>query len=796
MRPKYLSLKFMRSLLKSATYRLCLIMQQFFKTNRQSQQMVAALVLTSILSLGTSLTFVDAAAANSVGKFQGITNLKQSRTNQLPNSVINAIRRDIASRTQSPRGQWRVVDYSQQSWPDGCLGLSQPDEFCTQIFIENGWRVVMSNGRQLVTYRTDATGRIVRMEDEDSSGNSGTPDRNDLPRSVNRAVLQNASQRTGLRPAQLRIVQSERREWPDGCLGLGRPDFGCMAVIVPGWQVMVESGQQRLVYRTNESGSQVVLDEQASTIGDADFPDEADLPSSVTNAVLRTASQATGLRPSELRIVDTQQIQGSSSCLGIPPRPGEACTEDLARLWQVTVAARQQRLVYHTDLRGSRIRLNEAASNINDNNAGLPNAIANTVLQEASRQLRLPTSRLRIAQAQQQTWTNSCLDLQTPVERCMGVMTPGWRVIVTGGPIPLIYHTDDNGSRIRLNKGLGDMGDMGGTDLPQPVANAVLEAASDRTGLRISELRIIKSQQFVGSSSCLGLPARPGEGCTKDLVPLWQVTVLARGQQPLVYHTDMNGSRIRLNEAASNLGDTNVPDSVANAVLQAASQRTGLRPSELRIVKSQQIQGSSSCLGVPTRPDEACTRDNAPIWQVTVLARGQQPLVYHSNLEGTRIRLNETASGIGNGNVPDIVDRGVLQGVPIASSELPPPLPQNAIFRVITSGGFAGRTEETILLNNGQMIKRSVTPNGAGSTPTVTSVSPERLQQFKRLLAQQPMDKYYGLNYPAPRGAADYMSVTLTSNEGTIRYADMVQGQLPKPLQIVMLTWNLMARGR
>lgn len=700
MRPKYLSLEFMHSLLKSATYRFGLIMQQFLKTNRQSHQMVAALVLTSILSLGTSLTFVDVATANSVGKFQGITNLKQSRSNQLPNSVINAIRRDIASRTQSPRGQWRVVDYTQQSWPDGCLGLGNPDEICTRILIEKGWRVVMSNGRQLVTYRTDATGRIVRMEDEDSSGNPGTPDSSDLPRSVNRAVLQDASQRTGLRPNQLRIVQSERREWSDGCLGLGRPDFGCMAVIVPGWQVIVESGQQRLVYRTNASGSQVVLDEQASTIGDSEFPDEADLPSSVTNTVLRTASQRTGLRPSELRIVDSRQIQGSSSCLGLPPRTGEGCTDDLARLWQVTVAARQQRLVYHTDLRGSRIRLNEAASNISDNNTGLPNAIANIVLQEASRQLRLPTSALRIAQAQQQTWTNSCLDLQTPVERCMGVMTPGWRVTVTGGPIPLVYHTDDNGSRIRLNKGLGD---MGGTDLPQPVADAVLKAASQRTGLSTSELRILRSQQFVGSSSCLGLPARPGEGCTKDLAPLWQVTVLARGQQPLVYHADVNGSRIRL---------------------------------------------------------------------------------------------NETASGIGDGNVPDIVDRGVLQGVPIPSSELPSALPQNAIFRVITSGGFAGRTEETILLNNGQMIRRSLTSSGAGSTPTVTSVSPERLQQFKRLLQQQPMDRYYGLDYPAPTGAADYISVTMTSNEGTVRYADMVQGQLPKPLQIVMLMWNMMARGR
>ncbi len=175
------------------------------------------------------------------------------------------------------------------------------------------------------------------------------------------------------------------------------------------------------------------------------------LPQTVTTAVLREASQRTGLPTSRLRIEKFQRIQGSSGCLGLPPRLGEFCTADLVGLWQVTVVSGQQRLVYHTNLDGSYMRLNEAASNN---------------LAEAS--------------------------------------------------------------------------------LPQTVTTAVLREASQRTGLPTSRLRIEKFQRIQGSSSCLGLPPRPGEGCTRDLAQLWQVTV-ASGQQRLVYHSNLDGSRIKLN---------------------------------------------------------------------------------------------------------------------------------------------------------------------------------------------------------------------------------------------------------
>lgn len=98
--------------------------------------------------------------------------------------------------------------------------------------------------------------------------------------------------------------------------------------------------------------------ENSQSVADTKQGNNFNLPESVTNTVLREASQRTGLSTKEIRIETFQKIQGSSSCLGIPPRPGELCTADLVPLWQVTVDAGQQNLVYHSNLDGSKIALN------------------------------------------------------------------------------------------------------------------------------------------------------------------------------------------------------------------------------------------------------------------------------------------------------------------------------------------------------------------------------------------------------------------------------------------------------
>jgi len=84
----------------------------------KKQRIFAPLILTSILSLGTTITLLDAAVADSVEIPQNLATSKQSCL-LLPRSVINAIHRDIRKNTRilstNLPGQLRVIGYSSRT---------------------------------------------------------------------------------------------------------------------------------------------------------------------------------------------------------------------------------------------------------------------------------------------------------------------------------------------------------------------------------------------------------------------------------------------------------------------------------------------------------------------------------------------------------------------------------------------------------------------------------------------------------------------------------------------------------
>ncbi|NER37522.1 MAG: phosphodiesterase [Oscillatoria sp. SIO1A7] len=91
-------------------------------------------------------------------------------------------------------------------------------------------------------------------------GNTG------LPEAVQDSVQQRISQDFGIAEDNQTLVSAQQQTWPDGCLGLAAPGEVCTLALVDGWQVTVESGQQRFVYRTDSSGAAVRLDEAASVL--------------------------------------------------------------------------------------------------------------------------------------------------------------------------------------------------------------------------------------------------------------------------------------------------------------------------------------------------------------------------------------------------------------------------------------------------------------------------------------------------------------------------------------------------
>ena len=81
----------------------------------------------------------------------------------LPNSVAEAVLQDASSRSNLPREQLQIAGTQQQSWPDGCLGLAEPETFCPQIVV-SGWKVTVQGKEKRFIYRTDNKGSLLKLE--------------------------------------------------------------------------------------------------------------------------------------------------------------------------------------------------------------------------------------------------------------------------------------------------------------------------------------------------------------------------------------------------------------------------------------------------------------------------------------------------------------------------------------------------------------------------------------------------------------------------------------------------------
>ena len=309
--------------------------------------------------------------------------------------------------------------------------------------------------------------------------------------------------------------------------------------------------------------------------------------------------------------------------------------------------------------------------------------------------------------------------------------------------------------------------------LPQPVADAVLQAVSRRERISTPQLEITDFSQQTWRNGCLDLP-KPNEFCTQALVSGWRV-VVSDGSQKWIYHSDRNGRALRLvnSDTPTSKSLKNLPESLKDAVLQAASQRLNLPTNQLTIIKDIQRTWRDGCLEL-SKPDEVCTQTLVNGWLVEVVAV-DQTLVYHTNDSGSAIRLNEKASEISE------TDRNTIKPVPIPTTELPLPIDSGVIFQQISSGGFAGRTEKTVLMDDGRLIRV-----GLGDR----RISHKQLRQFQQLLEKEKFTEFKNLSYPAPPGAADSITYTLTSRDGTVEYNDSSQSSLPENLQVIVRAWN------
>lgn len=248
-------------------------------TSLSSVQFPARRVAAVAISL--LLTGISAlpAAAVSVVRVPGMPQ-PISQADRLPRSVARQVRQDLANRLGVPRSSLQIVGHSRQTWSDSCLGLGGPAESCLQALVD-GWHVQVSDGEQTWIYRTDLTGQALRLEDQGMS--EGMPD------ALRDRILETAAADTGIPVQQLAIAHAAERVW-NGCFGFD--EDVCTQIAIPGWQVIVTDQEGSWVYHTDNTGSEIRLNETASLAESGIIPDfvpSAELPQQMgLNVIFRS----------------------------------------------------------------------------------------------------------------------------------------------------------------------------------------------------------------------------------------------------------------------------------------------------------------------------------------------------------------------------------------------------------------------------------------------------------------------------------------------------------------------------
>jgi hypothetical protein len=205
-----------------------------------SRRMLVGTLMASVMVLG------QVAAANNAIAYPLIPLPPVYKDVTLPAPVAQAVKQDVSQTFGVAVAQLKVTESSQQMWPDGCLGLPRGKEACTMAIV-SGWRVTVTDGVQTWFYRTDNTGKTLRLED---------PDKARLPVAVAQKLVQRVAKENRLSVASLKVTEVRERVF-GGCLGIYRPNQPCTKIGIQGWQAIVRSPRQTWVYHLNSDATRI-----------------------------------------------------------------------------------------------------------------------------------------------------------------------------------------------------------------------------------------------------------------------------------------------------------------------------------------------------------------------------------------------------------------------------------------------------------------------------------------------------------------------------------------------------------
>jgi hypothetical protein len=119
------------------------------------------------------------------------------------------------------------------------------------------------------------------------------------------AALTHLSVTLNLPADQINLVSTEAVTWPDGCLGVQRPDVMCTQALVEGYQMIFDANGTEYELHTNETGSAVVI---ASGL---------DVNSLIEPVLIRQLAGNLGLDAETVSVVSNEPADFDTTCLGV-----------------------------------------------------------------------------------------------------------------------------------------------------------------------------------------------------------------------------------------------------------------------------------------------------------------------------------------------------------------------------------------------------------------------------------------------------------------------------------------------
>ncbi|MHC0064895.1 hypothetical protein ACWATR_18680 [Nostoc sp. UIC 10890] len=228
-------------------------------TFQSPRGVLLTLALTSLLSYGFGLAENNFAGAIPRPDSTQLSQRPQSQGNKLPKAIANKILQDASKRSGIPKRQLQITQVTSKTFGNPCE--FNFGEICTREYNPvEGWEVVVRVRKDSWTYRVDKSGKQIVLDPQVSALQT-------LPKAIADAVLSDASKRSGVGIADLKITQATSKTFGNPC----QFNFGevCTQQYDPveGWEVIVKVKEQSWTYHVNKSGSQIVLDPKVGATG-------------------------------------------------------------------------------------------------------------------------------------------------------------------------------------------------------------------------------------------------------------------------------------------------------------------------------------------------------------------------------------------------------------------------------------------------------------------------------------------------------------------------------------------------